>query len=100
MTEMIEGGRPAFDIAEFGVVGDGIADDGPAIEAALVASAGGTLLFPRGTYLAEPLHVPAGTSLRGDAVLNRGADIQHVDRSAVPALNEELGRVGADAGHE
>ena len=42
-----------FNLAEFGAVGDGIADDGPALQAALDAIAdvgGGTLLVPAGRY--------------------------------------------------
>jgi hypothetical protein len=42
-----------FNLAEFGAVGNGIADDGPALQAALNAIAdagGGTLLVPAGRY--------------------------------------------------
>jgi hypothetical protein len=42
-----------FNLAEFGAVGDGIANDGPALQAALnaiAAAGGGTLLVPAGRY--------------------------------------------------
>ncbi len=42
-----------FDLSDFGAVGDGVADDGPALQSALnaIASAGGGILFvPAGRY--------------------------------------------------
>ena len=43
-----------FNLADFGAVGDGVADDGPALQSALDAievAGGGTLLIPSGRYL-------------------------------------------------
>ena len=43
-----------FNLADFGAVGDGVADDGPAVQAALdavIAAGGGTLLVPAGRFL-------------------------------------------------
>lgn len=43
--------RPVFSVTDYGAVGDGIADDATAINAAIAASiAGGTVFFPQGTY--------------------------------------------------
>src|SRR6266540_6229364 len=42
-----------FSLADFGAVGDGVTDDGPALQRALDAlgeSGGGTLLVPAGRY--------------------------------------------------
>lgn len=48
-----------FDVRSYGATGDGVADDAPAVGAALDAAAtagGGTVLFPAGTYrLASPV---------------------------------------------
>jgi len=49
-------GKPWFDVThtDFGATGDGVTDDGPAVEAAMdaaVAIGGGVVYFPRGTYL-------------------------------------------------
>ncbi|MBK1825873.1 glycosyl hydrolase family 28-related protein [Haloferula rosea] len=50
-------------------VGDGIADDAPAFQAALTAAAnqgGGTVFVPGGTYrMNSPLVIPGGVELRG-----------------------------------
>lgn len=46
---------PTFNVREFGAKGDGLADDTPAIQTAINAAVktvgGGTVLFPKGTYL-------------------------------------------------
>lgn len=55
-------------ITDLGALGDGIADDGPAIEAAfaLVAASGGRVWFPVGTYrITSTLSVPPGVVLTG-----------------------------------
>src|SRR6476661_7436115 len=48
-------------LSDFGAVGDGVADDGPALQAALdslAANGGGTLLVPAGKYaIATPVSV-------------------------------------------
>ena len=44
---------PTFTLTDFGAVGDGVADDGPALQAALDAigeAGGGTLFVPAGRY--------------------------------------------------
>lgn len=57
--------------SDFGVVGDAIADDGPALQAAIDSAAsdegaGGIVVLPRGTFrIDEPLVVPAGVTVQG-----------------------------------
>ncbi len=58
-----------FDVRAFGAVGDGVADDGSAIQSAakaLSANRSGTLLFPAGIYR----HATPGTAARFDNVSN------------------------------
>ncbi|MEA9986305.1 glycosyl hydrolase family 28-related protein [Subtercola sp. RTI3] len=57
-----------FNVRDYGALGDGVANDGTAIAAAVSAAgastAGGVVGFPPGTYLAEGLTVPAYVILR------------------------------------
>jgi hypothetical protein len=54
-----QGGGVTFDLMDFGAVGDGVADDGPALQRALDAAAeagGGTINVPAGRYsIATPV---------------------------------------------
>lgn len=55
---------------DFGATGDGVTNDGPAIQAAIdacVAAAGGTVYFPAGTYM-----VAAGLTVDGNNVMLEG----------------------------
>ena len=50
----VELSETTFNLADFGAVGDGVADDGPALQSALDAievAGGGTLFIPSGKYL-------------------------------------------------
>jgi parallel beta-helix repeat protein len=54
-------------VKDFGAVGDGVANDTTAIQAALTAAAGKTLYIPQGTYkTTATLNVSAGTCVKGD----------------------------------
>lgn len=53
-----------FNVKNYGAIGDGVADDAPAVAAALKAlsaseMAGKTLYFPKGTYTIKSDHVPS-----------------------------------------
>ena len=54
-------------VIDFGAVGDGSTDNSSAIQAALTASAGKTLVFPPGTYLINGtgLTVPSNITIQG-----------------------------------
>jgi parallel beta-helix repeat protein len=53
----LPGGYGVYNVKDFGAVGDGVANDAPAIRNALAAvgPAGGTVVFPPGTYLIATL---------------------------------------------
>lgn len=58
--------RAHTSVAEYGALGDGVADDTAAVAAALVAGAGGNVYFPPGAYrLTGNLEVPANTTITG-----------------------------------
>ena len=56
-------------VVDFGVVADGTTDDTAAIQAAITAAAGGTVYFPKGTYLVSNIGGLnfAGTRLVGES---------------------------------
>lgn len=61
--------RECISVKDFGAVGDGVADDTTAIQAAItaVSSLGGTVYFPTGTYkITTPLYVPSLVNLEGE----------------------------------
>lgn len=93
-------------VIDFGAVGDGVTNDTTAINAALASmTSGGTLFFPKGTYLASSITVPADNiSIVGEcregtklvATTGRtGHSIVVVDRSYVTISNLTI---DADAG--
>lgn len=62
--------RDRYSVKDYGVIGDGVADDTTAINNAIAAVAalaqGGELYFPRGTYLiSNTINAAVGVSLRG-----------------------------------
>ena len=55
---------------DYGAAGDGVTDDTAEVQAAINATAGRELVFPkRSTYLCGPLTIPSGTTLRIDGTL-------------------------------
>lgn len=64
----VSGSSPWADVKAYGAVGNGIADDTAAINAAItaVSANGGKVFFPVGTYLiTSKISVPASVELRG-----------------------------------
>lgn len=65
-----------FDVKAYGAVGDGAADDAPAIQQALDAAAaagGGTVYFPVGKYLVKPASGQPALAVKGDGIRLEGA---------------------------
>ena len=63
-------GQNAFNVKDFGAVGDGTHLDSPAINKAIEAAAnigGGTVLLPAGTYLSGSIHLKSNIHLVVDA---------------------------------
>ena len=82
---------------DFGAVGDGRANDGPAIQRAVNAAPGRTVFFPAGQYrILAPIVVGAGTSLRGTGVASElfpqgcGCFTWPVNDGIAPALVADL----------
>lgn len=66
---------PIFNLADYGAVGNGIADDGPAFQSALDAVAeagGGTLFVPAGLYLVKTPVTKDFSALNGGTVTIQG----------------------------
>src|SRR5690349_5764373 len=58
-----------YDVKDFGAVGDGVANDTPAINAAIAkanAEGGGTVHFPAGKYAAASIHLKSNIRLHLD----------------------------------
>ncbi len=72
-----------LNLADFGAVGNGVVDNGPAFQSALdalVTAGGGTLLVPAGSYLVATPVVKDFSSLAGGSITIRG-----VPSSTMPA---------------
>jgi hypothetical protein len=64
--------QDSVSVKDFGAIGDGVADDSAAFNAALVAG-NGSITVPFGTYYAKNLTIPVGVttlSIQGEAVVN------------------------------
>ncbi len=76
-----------FDVRQSGAVGDGKTRDTAAIQKALDAcgaAGGGTVRFPAGTYLSQPLTLRSKTILQLDAGATLLASTNHADFMKVP----------------
>src|SRR5262245_37633068 len=70
LAQPVSSAETVLNVSEFGAVGDGVADDGPAFQSALDALAdagGGTLFVPAGLYL---INTPV---IKDFAALNDGS---------------------------
>lgn len=83
-TYFITKGAPD-NVLDYGAVGDGVADDTAAIQAAIDGAAGKALFFPEGDYLVTgPLTITAAVSLFGEyghsTIINNvvGDDLFHI----------------------
>ena len=76
-------GREVFSVLDFGAVGTGVANDTAAIQAAADAlTSGGTLKFPRGTYL-----LGSGVTISNDNVVlefEAGAVVEYATPTLIP----------------
>lgn len=64
IAPLVNSSNGMVNVKDFGAVGDGVADDTAAVQAAI--NAGGNVDFPAGTYkITSPLTVGANTHLRG-----------------------------------
>ena len=88
--ENVELSETIFNLADFGAVGDGVADDGPALQSALDAievTGGGTLFIPPGSYLIATPVVKDFSSVN-NAILK----IQGFPSITMPAPPTAIGR--------
>lgn len=65
LRNLVDKVREVVSVKDFGAVGDGVADDAPAIQTAIVSTMGKTLYFPSGTYriASSPSNNAAGIQL-------------------------------------
>ncbi len=89
-----------FDVRQFGATGDGQADDGPAIAAAIGAASaagGGTVHLPAGRYVTGTvelasnitLHLDAGATILGS---ERAGDYPLAPAETIPGWNQDVRR--------
>lgn len=73
--------RELVSVKDFGAVGDGVADDTTAIQAAL--NLGGPIYFPSGTYLSSPLTCGDNTMLYGDGFASSKIKLKNASAGAL-----------------
>jgi hypothetical protein len=78
----------AFDVRDYGAVGDGVTDDTAAIQAAATAAAGNVLFFPPGVYAAAGLAITSGTTVWG-----YGATIQNNAPATITSYTADASNV-------
>lgn len=101
-TVLQTGGLPSsyYDVHDYGARGDGKTLDSPSIDNAIAAasdSGGGTVLFPRGTYLCGTIHLESNVHLyfaQGSKIL--AADWQS---GVYDAIEDFPGTAYQDGGH-
>lgn len=78
-TVYVAKGNLAYTVKDFGAVGDGVADDTAACQAALEAAMGSTVRFTPGTYKVKQLSILSNTTV----VIDAGAVLAHTNPNAV-----------------
>ena len=78
-------------VKDFGAVGDGVADDTAAIQAAATAAVSGCLYFPQGTYkTTSTLYMGYQSKWVGDQSVAGGSEIQYFGADATDAIHSYL----------
>ncbi|MBP1997048.1 right-handed parallel beta-helix repeat-containing protein [Paenibacillus eucommiae] len=73
----------------FGATGNGVADDTHAIRAAIesIRTTGGTVFFPRGTYVCRAIVVPANITIIGNHAVIKAKDVFYTKTTSAASVN-------------
>jgi len=65
--DLVTRGGDVINVKDFGATGNGVADDAPAIQAAITAApAGAAIYFPKGTYRLSSIEITKDVAIYGD----------------------------------
>jgi len=80
-------GTNVINVKDYGVIGNGVIDDTDAINAAIVAGAGRTVLFPKGTYMVNAIkNVAQGNQPTGIMVNSAGTTLELEQGAVIQAI--------------